>query len=82
MTILDRLKGLVEARDKDEDNRKKKGVPDDVVARRLVMRRDRWELCVKLADELRADKIEVSPMDVAALLLDVGIMWINRGEKL
>lgn len=51
----------------------------DVVARRLVMRREVWDELVGLAEELKARRgIEVAPTDVAAIAIEAGMAEVAK----
>lgn len=53
--------------------------PDDMVARRIVMRRELWDELVKLAERVKAARgIEVSPTDVAALAIEMGMAEVRE----
>src|SRR5207302_723750 len=46
----------------------------DLVARKLVLQRDRWESLLKLTNALRAQRgIVATPAEVAAIVLDAGL---------
>ena len=46
----------------------------DLVARKVVLRRDRWDSLLKLTNALRAQRgIVASPAEVAAIVLDAGL---------
>jgi hypothetical protein len=47
---------------------------NDLVARKLVLRRDRWDSLLKLTNALRAQRgILATPAEVAAIVLDAGL---------
>lgn len=55
-------------------------IPDDMVARRIVMRRELWDELVKLAERVKAERgIEVGGCDVAALAIELGLSEVKQG---
>lgn len=53
---------------------------DDVVARRIVMRRSTWDQLAHLAEVLREVRdIEVEPTEVALIALEAGLEEVERG---
>src|SRR5579871_3837726 len=47
---------------------------NDLVARRIVMRRDRWEALLRLTEALEAERgVVATPAEVAAIVLDAGL---------
>ncbi|MBI3722455.1 hypothetical protein HY251_00645 [bacterium] len=50
------------------------GSPDDLLARRIVLKRDRWEALLKLTQALEAERgVVATPAEVAAIVLDAGL---------
>ncbi len=53
---------------------------DDLVARRIVLRRETWDQLVHFAEVLaEARGVEVAPADVAVIALEAGLAEVRRG---
>jgi hypothetical protein len=52
---------------------------DDMVARRIVLRREVWDQLVHLAEALQVTReVDVSPTDVAVIALEAGLAEVRR----
>src|SRR5689334_2493630 len=54
---------------------------DDMVARRIVLRREVWDQLVHLAEALQATReLDVSPTDVAVIALEAGLAEVRKSS--
>ncbi|HYE89683.1 MAG TPA: hypothetical protein VEA38_01630 [Terriglobales bacterium] len=56
-------------------------ISDDLVARRIIMRRELWDRIVAVSETLQARGIVASPTDVAAIALEAGVGEAERAVQ-